>query len=53
MGRGGIFTTASVIASDMFTLRERSMVQGVSAIFNTVGPCRGFHEPQKPLVIDV
>lgn len=36
MGGGGIFTTASIITSDMYTMRERSMTQGFAAIFNGV-----------------
>lgn len=37
MGGGGIFTTASIITSDMYTMRERSMTQGFAAIFNGAG----------------
>ncbi|KAB5595004.1 MFS transporter [Ceratobasidium theobromae] len=37
MGGGGIFTTASIIASDMYSMRERSMTQGIAAIFNGAG----------------
>jgi hypothetical protein len=36
MGGGGIFTTASIITSDMYTMRERSMTQGIAAVFNGV-----------------
>ncbi|KIJ25279.1 hypothetical protein M422DRAFT_237141 [Sphaerobolus stellatus SS14] len=37
IGGGGIFTTATIITSDMYTLRERSMTQGIAAIFNGAG----------------
>lgn len=36
MGGGGIFTTATVITSDMYSLRDRSLAQGISNIFNGV-----------------
>jgi MFS family permease len=36
IGGGGIFTTATVITSDMFSMRDRSLAQGVSNIFNGV-----------------
>jgi len=37
MGGGGVTTTATVIVSDMYTLRERSLAQGIAAIFNGAG----------------
>ncbi|KAF8589744.1 MFS general substrate transporter [Ramaria rubella] len=37
IGGGGIFTTATVITSDMYSLRDRSLAQGVSNIFNGAG----------------
>ncbi|KAJ1306850.1 hypothetical protein OPQ81_007835 [Rhizoctonia solani] len=37
MGGGGIFTTASIITSDMYTVRERSMTQGIASLFNGAG----------------
>ncbi|CEL61791.1 Vacuolar membrane amino acid uptake transporter fnx2 OS=Schizosaccharomyces pombe (strain 972 / ATCC 24843) GN=fnx2 PE=3 SV=1 [Rhizoctonia solani AG-1 IB] len=37
MGSGGIFTTASIITSDMYTIRERSMTQGIASLFNGAG----------------
>ncbi|KAB5594833.1 MFS transporter [Ceratobasidium theobromae] len=37
MGGGGIFTTASIITSDMYSMRERSITQGIAAIFNGAG----------------
>ncbi|KAJ7221451.1 vacuolar amino acid permease [Mycena pura] len=37
MGGGGIFTTSSVIVSDMYTLRDRGLVQGVASCFNGLG----------------
>lgn len=38
MGGGGLSITASIIISDMYTHRERSLVQGIGAIFNAVRP---------------
>ncbi|KAI0294667.1 vacuolar amino acid permease [Multifurca ochricompacta] len=37
MGGGGIMTTASIITSDMYSLRSRGLAQGVSSIFNGLG----------------
>ncbi|KAF8507617.1 major facilitator superfamily domain-containing protein [Gautieria morchelliformis] len=37
IGGGGIFTTATVITSDMYNLRDRSLAQGISSIFNGAG----------------
>ncbi|KAF7298294.1 Vacuolar amino acid permease [Mycena kentingensis (nom. inval.)] len=37
MGGGGIFTTASIIVSDMYTLRDRGLVQGAASCFNGLG----------------
>ncbi|GJJ11782.1 hypothetical protein Clacol_006020 [Clathrus columnatus] len=37
MGGGGIFTTAAVITSDMYSLRDRSLAQGMSSVFNGAG----------------
>ncbi|CAE6529005.1 unnamed protein product [Rhizoctonia solani] len=37
MGGGGIFTTASIITSDMYTMRERGMTQGIASLFNGAG----------------
>ncbi|KAG8729157.1 hypothetical protein FRC12_021221, partial [Ceratobasidium sp. 428] len=37
MGGGGIFTTASIITSDMYTMRERSMTQGIASLFGGAG----------------
>ncbi|KAI0684014.1 vacuolar amino acid permease, partial [Cytidiella melzeri] len=36
-GGGGVFTTATIITSDMYSLRERGLTQGVSAVFNSLG----------------
>ncbi|KAI0085904.1 vacuolar amino acid permease [Irpex rosettiformis] len=36
-GGGGIFTTATIITSDMYSLRERGLTQGVAAVFNSLG----------------
>ncbi|KAM5542022.1 hypothetical protein V8D89_004332 [Ganoderma adspersum] len=37
LGGGGIFTTATIITSDMYTLRNRGLTQGVAAVFNSMG----------------
>ncbi|KAH9890458.1 vacuolar amino acid permease [Cubamyces lactineus] len=37
MGGGGIYTTATIITSDMYTLRNRGLTQGVAAVFNSLG----------------
>nr|GAT43737.1 vacuolar amino acid permease [Mycena chlorophos] len=37
MGGGGMFTTASIIVSDMYTLRNRGLVQGVASCVNALG----------------
>jgi len=37
IGGGGLFTTASIIVSDMYSLRSRGLAQGVASIFNGLG----------------
>ncbi|KZS89838.1 MFS general substrate transporter [Sistotremastrum niveocremeum HHB9708] len=37
IGGGGILTIASVVTSDMYSMRDRSMVQGVVNLFNGLG----------------
>ncbi|KAH9939440.1 MFS general substrate transporter [Amylocystis lapponica] len=37
IGGGGVFTTATIITSDMYSLRARGLTQGVSAVFNSLG----------------
>lgn len=37
MGGGGIVTTATIITSDMFSLRSRGLAQGVASVFNGLG----------------
>ncbi|KAJ7142124.1 vacuolar amino acid permease [Mycena crocata] len=37
IGGGGIFTTSTVIVSDMYTLRDRGLVQGAASCFNGLG----------------
>jgi len=36
-GGGGLSTTASVISSDLYGLRERSLMQGVATLFSGLG----------------
>ncbi|KAJ7119169.1 vacuolar amino acid permease [Mycena epipterygia] len=37
IGGGGIFTTSTIIVSDMYTLRDRGLVQGFASCFNGLG----------------
>ncbi|EIN07892.1 vacuolar amino acid permease [Punctularia strigosozonata HHB-11173 SS5] len=37
IGGGGVFVTASIITSDMYSLRERGLSQGIMNIFNGLG----------------
>ncbi|KAF8521201.1 major facilitator superfamily domain-containing protein [Hysterangium stoloniferum] len=37
IGGGGVFTTATVITSDMFSMRGRSLMQGIAGVFTGVG----------------
>ncbi|EJU04497.1 MFS general substrate transporter [Dacryopinax primogenitus] len=37
IGGGGLGITSSVIAADLFSLRQRSLLQGISAVFNGAG----------------
>lgn len=37
MGGGGLFTTSSIIVSDMYTIRTRGLAQGAASVFNGLG----------------
>ncbi|KAI0823832.1 vacuolar amino acid permease [Trametes gibbosa] len=37
LGGGGTFTTATIITSDMYSLRNRGLTQGVAAVFSSAG----------------
>ncbi|KAL4065072.1 major facilitator superfamily domain-containing protein [Scleroderma citrinum] len=37
MGGGGVFTTSSIITSDMYSMRSRGLAQGVSNLFSGLG----------------
>ncbi|KAF7307903.1 Vacuolar amino acid permease [Mycena kentingensis (nom. inval.)] len=37
IGGGGIFTTSTIIVSDMYTLRNRGLIQGLASCFNGLG----------------
>ncbi|KXN83411.1 Vacuolar basic amino acid transporter 1 [Leucoagaricus sp. SymC.cos] len=37
MGGGGLFTTTSIIVSDMYTIRSRGLAQGIGSVFNGLG----------------
>ncbi|KAF8505116.1 MFS general substrate transporter [Hysterangium stoloniferum] len=43
IGGGGIMTTASIIMSDMFSMRDRGLAQGIASIFSGAG--MGFGGP--------
>ncbi|KAJ7612149.1 vacuolar amino acid permease [Roridomyces roridus] len=51
IGAGGIFTTSSIIVSDMYTLRDRGLVQGLASCFNGLG--MGLGGPFGGLVTDM
>ncbi|KAF9032949.1 major facilitator superfamily domain-containing protein [Panaeolus papilionaceus] len=50
MGGGGIFTTSSIITSDMYSLRHRSFIQSVGGIFYGLG--MGLGGPVGGLITD-
>ncbi|TDL18944.1 MFS general substrate transporter [Rickenella mellea] len=37
LGGGGIFTTSTIIISDMYSMRSRGLAQGIGAVFNGLG----------------
>ncbi|KAI0728869.1 MFS general substrate transporter [Fomitopsis betulina] len=37
LGGGGLFTTATIITSDMYSLRSRGLTQGIASVFNSLG----------------
>ncbi|TFK45918.1 vacuolar amino acid permease [Heliocybe sulcata] len=37
LGGGGAFTTATIIISDMYTLRARGLTTGIASVFNSLG----------------
>ncbi|KAJ7069283.1 MFS general substrate transporter [Mycena amicta] len=37
MGGGGVFTATTIIVSDMYSLRNRGLIQGIGACFNSLG----------------
>lgn len=39
MGGGGIFTTSSIVTSDMYSIRRRSLTQGIASLFSGVSSC--------------
>ncbi|CAA7260995.1 unnamed protein product [Cyclocybe aegerita] len=50
MGGGGIFTTSSIITSDMYTMRSRGFVQSIGGIFYGLG--MGLGGPVGGLITD-
>ncbi|KAK7036049.1 vacuolar amino acid permease [Favolaschia claudopus] len=51
IGGGGLFTTSTIIVSDMYTLRNRGLVQGVASCFNGLG--MGLGGPFGGLITDL
>ncbi|KDQ59888.1 hypothetical protein JAAARDRAFT_153957 [Jaapia argillacea MUCL 33604] len=37
LGGGGIFTTSTIIVSDMYSMRSRGLTQGIQSVFNSLG----------------
>ncbi|PFH53531.1 hypothetical protein AMATHDRAFT_1185 [Amanita thiersii Skay4041] len=37
IGGGGLFTISSIVVSDMYTMRERGLAQGIASVFNGLG----------------
>ncbi|KAF8891127.1 vacuolar amino acid permease [Gymnopilus junonius] len=37
IGGGGVFTTSSIIVSDMYSIRSRGLTQGIASVFNGLG----------------
>ncbi|KAJ4475464.1 vacuolar amino acid permease [Lentinula aciculospora] len=50
IGGGGINTIATIVVSDMYSLRERGLAQGVASVFNGFG--LGFGGPLGGLITD-
>ncbi|KAK0227700.1 major facilitator superfamily domain-containing protein [Armillaria fumosa] len=50
VGGGGIFTTSTIVISDMYSLRSRGLTQGVASVFNGLG--MGLGGPIGGLVTD-
>ncbi|KAJ3782613.1 vacuolar amino acid permease [Lentinula aff. detonsa] len=50
IGGGGVNTIATIIVSDMYSLRERGLAQGVASVFNGLG--LGFGGPLGGLITD-
>ncbi|KAJ7765625.1 MFS general substrate transporter [Mycena metata] len=51
IGGGGLFTTATIIVSDMYTLRNRGLIQGLASCFSGLG--MGLGGPFGGLVTDL
>ncbi|KDR82136.1 hypothetical protein GALMADRAFT_240663 [Galerina marginata CBS 339.88] len=50
IGGGGLFTTSSIVVSDMYSMRSRGLTQGVASVFNGLG--LGFGGPFGGLITD-
>ncbi|KAA1475860.1 MFS general substrate transporter [Dentipellis sp. KUC8613] len=37
LGGGGVYTTSSIITSDMYSMRSRGLTQGIASVFNGLG----------------
>ncbi|KAF7314937.1 Vacuolar amino acid permease [Mycena indigotica] len=51
MGGGGVFTASTIIVSDMYSLRERGLVQALASVFNSFG--MGLGGPIGGLITDL
>ncbi|KAJ7184647.1 MFS general substrate transporter [Mycena filopes] len=51
IGGGGLFTTSTIIFSDMYTLRDRGLIQGLASCFNGLG--MGLGGPFGGLITDL
>ncbi|KAJ6567026.1 MFS general substrate transporter [Mycena capillaripes] len=51
IGGGGLFTTSTIIVSDMYTLRNRGLIQGLASCFNGLG--MGLGGPFGGLITDL
>ncbi|KAJ7932806.1 vacuolar amino acid permease [Mycena leptocephala] len=51
IGGGGLFTTSTIIVSDMYNLRDRGLIQGLASCFNGLG--MGLGGPFGGLITDL
>ncbi|KDQ59903.1 hypothetical protein JAAARDRAFT_126744, partial [Jaapia argillacea MUCL 33604] len=41
LGGGGIFTTSTIVFSDIYNMRSRGLTQGIQSVFNSLGMSLG------------